>query len=67
MTASKGEEGLLEIVSFLGNFYNLQEPEERLFVLKGAMIAGYPELAIVLRRLFVSEEPSAADQALNRE
>ncbi len=67
VTASKGEEGLLEIVSFLGNFYNLQEPEERLFVLKGAMIAGYPELAIVLRRLFVSEEPSAADQALNRE
>lgn len=67
VTASKGEEGLLEIVSFLGNFYNLQEIEERLFVLKGAMIAGYPELAIVLRRLFVSEEPSAADQALNRE
>lgn len=65
-TVSRGEEGLLEIVEFLGNFYDLSSLKERLFILRAAMGAGYPELVIVLRRLFTPEELAAVDRALTR-
>ncbi len=63
----RGQEGAMEAAAFLGkNFYNLQGLKERLFLLRGAMEAGYGELAQGIRGLFSPEELRLVDQAMGQ-
>ena len=66
-TMKKGRKGAVEVASFLGNsFYDLNTLKDRLFVLKAAMAAGYPELIQVIREMFSPDELAAVDRALRR-
>lgn len=64
-TTRLGEAGAAQVAEFLGkNFYDLQVLKDRLFVLRAAMAAGYPELVSVMRRTFTPEELAAVEKAL---
>lgn len=66
-TMRKGKAGAAEVASFLGkSFYDFQTLKDRLFVLKAAMAAGYPELIQVMREMFTPEELVAVDRALGK-
>ncbi len=66
-TMRKGKAGAVEVASFLGkSFYDFQTLKDRLFVLKAAMAAGYPELIQVMREMFTPEELVAVDRALGK-
>lgn len=64
----RGRQGAEEILGFLGNsFYHLQELQDRLFVLRAAMAAGYEELVQAVRRMFTPEELAAIDQSFGQQ
>lgn len=65
-TFRKGEEGITDILMFLGNIYDFGTLKDRLFLLRAAMAAGYPELIRRLRELFTPEENAAVEQALKQ-
>ena len=56
------------VASFLGqNLYDFTTLKDRLFVMKGAMKAGYGNMVQVMRRTFSPEELQVVDQALAAE
>lgn len=64
----RGKQGAEEILGFLGNsFYHFQELQDRLFVLRAAMAAGYEELLQVVRQMFTVEELAAIDQSFQQQ
>ncbi len=65
-STGRGEQGAQEVAGFLGkSFYHFQELQDRLFVLRAAMAAGYQELVSVMQRMFTREEWIAVEQGLN--
>lgn len=67
-TGGRGQEGAMEAAVFLGShFYDYQSLKDRLFVLRGALGAGYQELADVIKGTFTPQELAAVEQALERE
>ena len=64
-TGGRGKEGARETAVFLGsNFYNLQSLKDRLFILQGALQAGYEDLVEIIKQTFTQEEFVAIDNAL---
>lgn len=64
-TGGRGKTGAEETAVFLGsNFYQLQSLKDRLFILQGAMGAGYQDLVEIIKGTFTREEFAAVDKAL---
>ncbi len=64
-----GEAGAGEVAGFMGNtFYDFSTLKDRLFVLRGAIGAGYGELVKVMREIYFSpEELAVVDAALSNQ
>lgn len=67
-TGGRGREGAMEAAVFLGNhFYDYQSMKDRLFVLRGALGAGYQDLVDIIKGTFTPQELAVVEQALERE
>lgn len=67
--AKTGQEksGASKVAALLGkSFYDFTSLKDRIFVLRAAMDARYPELIEVIRGLFTPEELAQVDRALNK-
>lgn len=65
--AGRGMDGAGEVAELLGkSFYDFRSLKDRLFVLRAATDAAYPELVEVIRGLFTPEELVQVDRALNK-
>ncbi len=63
--AGKGRNGALEVAAFLGkSFYNLRDFKDKMWLMKAAEKANYPELVQVIRSLFTPEEQQYAKAEL---
>lgn len=65
--AGQEKSGAPEVAALLGrSFYDFTSLKDRIFVLRAAMDARYPELIEVIRGLFTPEELAQVDRALNK-
>lgn len=68
LSRAQEKSGAGQVAELLGkSFYHFSSLKDRMFVLRAATDAGYPELVEVIRSLFSSEELAQIDRALNKD
>ncbi len=68
LSRAQAKSGAGQVAELLGkSFYDFSSLKDRMFVLRAATDAGYPELVEVIRRLFSPEELAQIDRALNKD